>query len=102
MVGYSIWGLNIIEKQKEIILTKGPRRVTPFLIPMIIKNMEYSEPTIEFGLKGINFSIDTACSNGTHAIHKELTILISGDAKVMPADGIESIITPLCFEGFVL
>lgn len=100
ILGCGIGGLNTIEQQTKILLEKGPRRVSPFLIPMLITNMAPGEVAIEFGLKGINFSVSTACASATHAIGEAVRALRCGDADVILTGGTEGAVTPLGLAGF--
>jgi 3-oxoacyl-[acyl-carrier-protein] synthase II len=100
ILGCGIGGLNTIEQQTKILLEKGPRRVSPFLIPMLITNIAPGEVAIEFGLKGINFSVSTACASSTHAIGEAVRALRYGDADVILTGGTEGAVTPLGLAGF--
>src|SRR5574344_40181 len=99
ILGCGIGGLNTIEQQTKILLEKGPRRVSPFLIPMLITNIAPGEVAIEFGLKGINFSVSTACASATHAIGEAVRALRYGDADVILTGGTEGAVTPLGLAG---
>jgi 3-oxoacyl-[acyl-carrier-protein] synthase II len=79
---------------------KGPRRISPFLIPMLIINIASGMVSIRFGLKGPNSSCVTACATGNHAIGDAMRIIQYGKADVMVAGGSEAAITPLGFGGF--
>ena len=100
LVGSGIGGLRIIEEQHKILLEKGPSRVSPFLIPMLIVNMAPGQISISFGLKGPNNCVATACATGSNAIGDAFKIIQRGEADVMLAGGTESCITPLGFGGF--
>ncbi len=100
ILGCGIGGLNTIETQNKILIEKGPRRVTPFLIPMLITNMAPGEIAIEFGLRGINYSISTACASATHAVGASLDALRLGKIDVAITGGTEAAITPLGMAGF--
>ncbi len=80
--------------------TKGPDRVSPFFIPMLIVNMASGLISMRFGAKGPNSSVVTACATGNHAIGDAMRIIQRGDADVMIAGGAEAIIIPLTFAGF--
>ncbi|HPD19379.1 MAG TPA: beta-ketoacyl synthase N-terminal-like domain-containing protein, partial [Candidatus Goldiibacteriota bacterium] len=82
IVGSGIGGLNVIEEQQTILLQKGPSRVSPFLIPMLIPNMAAAFISIRYGFKGPNFAIVTACTTGTHSIGEAFKLLQRGDADV--------------------
>ncbi|MDP2981033.1 MAG: beta-ketoacyl-ACP synthase II [Candidatus Omnitrophota bacterium] len=100
LVGSGIGSLRIIEEQHKVILEKGPSRVTPFLIPMLIVNMAAGHIAIMIGVKGPNLCITTACASGAHAIGEAMRIIQYGDADVMIAGGTESCISALGIGGF--
>jgi len=100
LTGSGIGSLRIIEEQHKIILEKGPSRVTPFLIPMLIVNMASGHISIMTGVKGPNLCTTTACASGSHAIGEAMRIIQYGDADVMIAGGTESCITALGIGGF--
>lgn len=100
IVGSGIGGLPTIESQHQILITKGPRRVTPFLIPMLITNIAPGEIAIDFGFVGPNYSVSSACATSNQAIGTALRHLRYGDADIMIAGGTEGAITPLGLAGF--
>ena len=100
LVGSGIGGLIIIEKQHAVLMEKGPSKVSPFLIPMLITNMASGQVSIRHGAKGPNLCIATACATATHSIGEAARIITSGDAEVMIAGGTESATTPLGLAGF--
>ncbi len=100
LVGSGIGSLRIIEEQHKIILEKGPSRVTPFLIPMLIVNMASGHISITFKIKGPSTCITTACASGAHSIGDAFRTIQYGDADIMIAGGTESCITPLSVGGF--
>lgn len=100
IIGSGIGGLDTIEKQFKILLEKGPRRVSPFLVPMLIANMASGYISIVYGLKGPNSTTVTACASGTHAIGESFRILQRGEADIMIAGGAEAPITYIAFAGF--
>jgi 3-oxoacyl-[acyl-carrier-protein] synthase II len=100
IIGSGIGGLDTIEKQFKILLKKGPRRVSPFLVPMLIANMASGYISIAYGFKGPNSTPVTACASGTHAIGEAFRILQRGEADVMIAGGAEAPITHIAFAGF--
>jgi len=100
LVGSGIGSLRIIEEEHKVILEKGPSRVTPFLIPMLIVNMASGHISIMTGVKGPNLCITTACASGSHAIGEAMRIIQYGDADVMIAGGTESCISTLGIGGF--
>ena len=100
IVGSGIGGLKVIEDQYSIYKEKGPSRLSPFLIPMLIVNMAPGEISIRLGFKGPNSCPVTACATGTHSIGDAFKVLQRGDADIMLAGGTEAAITPLGFGGF--
>jgi len=99
-IGSGIGGLGTLEKQHQRLLEKGPDRVSPFLIPMIISNMASAQVSIASGAKGPVSTTTTACAAGSNAIGDAFEIIKRGSAKVMLAGGSEAAITPLGMAGF--
>ncbi|WP_085829002.1 beta-ketoacyl-ACP synthase II [Clostridium massiliodielmoense] len=100
IVGSGVGGIATIEEQHNKMLAKGPNRVTPFFIPMIISNMAAGNIAIKFGAKGICTNIVTACATGTHAIGEAFHNIRNGISDVIIAGGAEASITPLAVAGF--
>lgn len=100
IIGSGIGGLNTIEKEYKVLLEKGPSRMSPFFIPMLIMNMAPGQVSIDLGIKGPNSCIATACASSNHALGDSFRLLQNGQADVMVAGGAESCITPLGFGGF--
>lgn len=100
IIGSGIGGLHTIEHYHTVLLEKGPRKITPFFIPMLVINLASGQISIKFGAKGPNSAVSTACATGTHAIGDAFKIIQRGDADVMIAGGAESVITPLGIGGF--
>ena len=100
LVGSGIGGLRVIEEQHKILLEKGADRISPFLIPMLIVNMAPGQISINFGLKGPNNCVATACATGSNAIGDAFKLIQRDEADMMLAGGTESCITPLGFGGF--
>jgi 3-oxoacyl-[acyl-carrier-protein] synthase II len=100
LTGCGLGGLHLLEQTAVVLQTKGPQRVTPFFIPMIIGNMAPGMISIYLGAKGPNSSIATACASGTHAIGDAYKIIKRGAADAMITGGVESVITPTCIAGF--
>jgi len=100
IVGSGIGGLQILETQKEILMEKGPRRVSPFLIPMMIGNMASGMISMRHGLRGPNTSVVTACATGNHCIGDAFNVIRRDEADLMVAGGTEAAITPLGLSGF--
>ena len=100
LVGSGIGGIETLLDNYETLRTKGPDRVSPFFIPMIIVNMASGIISMRFGAKGPNSSVVTACATGNHAIGDAMKIIERGDADVMIAGGAEAIIIPITIAGF--
>lgn len=100
VTGCGLGGLSWLEQNYQIIVKKGPKRVSPFLIPMMIGNMGPGMISIHFGAKGPNSSIATACAAGTHAVGDAFQMIKRGAADAMITGGIESVVTPTCLAGF--
>jgi 3-oxoacyl-[acyl-carrier-protein] synthase II len=99
-VGSGMGGLPAIEHYHKILLEKGPRRITPFFIPMLIINLAAGQISIKFGAKGPNSAPATACATGSHAIGDAFKVVQRGDADAMIAGGTESCITSMGIGGF--
>ncbi len=100
IIGSGIGSLKTIEDQHSVYLKKGPSRISPFLIPLLITNEAAGQVAIYFGLKGVNFCTVTACASGAHAIGEAFRAIKYGSADVMVTGGTESCITPLGVGGF--
>jgi len=100
LVGSGVGGLYTIGREQTVLLEKGPRRVSPFLVPMLITDIASAQIAIKYGFSGPNFSISTACASGNHCIGEAFKIIQRGDAEVMVAGGTEAAITPLGLAGF--
>ncbi|MCM3632072.1 beta-ketoacyl-ACP synthase II [Paenibacillus camelliae] len=100
VVGSGIGGLGTWEDQHSILLEKGPKRVSPFFIPMMIANMASGQVSMIAGAKGPNSTAVTACATGTHSIGDSFKIIQRGDADVMIAGGAEATIRPTGMAGF--
>lgn len=99
-IGSGIGGLQDMEDAHEKLTTKGPNRVKPMLVPMMITNMAAGNVAIAFGLKGKCINVVTACATGTNSIGEAYRTIQFGDADVMVAGGTESSITPVGVAGF--
>jgi len=99
-MGSGIGGMETIESQANALFTSGPRRISPFMIPMLIANIGSGVVAIDIGAKGPNYGVVSACATGTHAIGEALRLIRYGDADVMVAGGSEAAITRLGFGGF--
>ena len=100
VLGSGIGGMETFEDQHTALMNKGPGRVSPFFIPMMIIDMAAGQISIQFGLKGPNFATVSACASGAHAIGEALRLLRAGDADVMVAGGSEATVTPMAMAGF--
>lgn len=100
LIGTGVGGLKVMEDQQEILLTKGPRRVSPFTIPTMIANMAAGLTAIHTGAKGPNSCTVTACAAGSHAIGDAFRLIQRGYATAMICGGAEAAVTPLSFAGF--
>ncbi len=99
-IGIGIGGLTSIEKFHEIYLERGPRRISPFFIPMVISNMAAGQISLYFKCRNYNASTVSACSSSNHSIGDAARMIERGDAKVMFVGGAEAVITPLAVGGF--
>lgn len=99
-VGSGIGSLQAIERNEKRLLEKGPGRMEPLLVPLMISNMACGNVSIYFGLKGKSINVVTACTTGTHNIGEAFRTIQYGDADVMVAGGAEACVTPLGVGGF--
>lgn len=100
LIGTGIGGLHTIEAQYKVMVEKGPDRLSPFTIPMLIVNMAPGQVSITFGFKGPNSCVATACATGSNAIGDAMRLIQRGDADMMFSGGTEACITNLGFGGF--
>ena len=100
LIGTGVGGLRTMETQNENLITKGPRKVSPFTIPMMISNMAAGLTAIHTGAKGPNSCTVTACAAGSHAIGDAFRIVQGGYADAMLCGGAEAAVTPLSYAGF--
>jgi 3-oxoacyl-[acyl-carrier-protein] synthase II len=100
LVGSGLGGLQTIEKYHTMLLQSGPKKISPFFVPMLIVNLAPGQISIYFGCRGPNSSVVTACATGNHSIGEASRIIQRGDADAMIAGGVESTITPLAVAGF--
>jgi len=100
VMGTGFGGLITLEKNHKVFLEKGPGKISPFLIPMMIPNMAPGQIAIASGAKGPNTCVVTACASGTHAIGEAFKVIQQGYADAMIAGGTEATITPLMLSGF--
>jgi 3-oxoacyl-[acyl-carrier-protein] synthase II len=100
IVGVGIGGLPGIEATHKVLLERGPFRITPFFIPMVISNLAAGQITIKYGFKGPNYSVTSACATGAHSIGESAGYIRRGICDVMIAGGAESTVSPLAIGGF--
>ncbi len=100
ILGSGIGGVETIEEQHNKLLSKGPGRVSPFFIPMMLSNMAAGQVAIMTGAKGKNLTVVSACASSTNAVGDAFRAITSGDADVMITGGSEAAISPLAFAGF--
>jgi len=100
VIGSGIGGLELIEKQHDVLLSRGPRRISPYLVPGMIVNLAAGLVSIELGLKGPNVAPVTACATANHAIGGAARMISYGDADRVLAGGTEGPLTPLAVAGF--
>ena len=100
IIGSGMGSMHLIEEQHSVLLAKGPKKLTPFLIPMLICNMAPGHVAMDLGFQGPNFCTTTACASGAHGIGEAFRTIQRGDADVMLGGGTESCITPMAVGGF--
>ncbi len=100
IIGSGMGSMHLIEEQHNVFLRKGPNRLTPFMIPMLIVNMAPGHVAMSLGFRGPNFSTTTACASGAHGVGEAFRTILRGDADVMLGGGTESCITPMAVGGF--
>ncbi len=100
ITGSGIGGIETFEAQSKTMLERGPGRVSPFFIPMMISNIAAAQIAIMTGAKGVNFNVTSACASGTNAIGEAFRAIKYGTCDIICAGGAEAAITPLSFAGF--
>jgi 3-oxoacyl-[acyl-carrier-protein] synthase II len=100
VIGTGIGGMETLSDQSQVLMTKGPGRMSPFLVPMMIANMAAGQVAITFGLQGPTTCVTTACATGTNAIGDAFRLIRHGYADVVVAGGTEAAIVPLAVGGF--
>jgi len=100
LVGSGLGGLETIERYHTLLLNDGPKKISPFFVPMLIVNLAPGHISMHFGCKGPNSSVVTACATGNHSIGTAFHMIQRGDADGMIAGGVEATITPLAVGGF--
>ena len=99
-IGSGIGGMETLENQHSILKEKGPGRVSPFFVPMMISNIAAGNISIAFNAQGPNITVVTACASATNAIGEAFKMIQRGDADIMVSGGSEASVTPLAFAGF--
>lgn len=100
ILGCGIGGIQTFEDQSRVLINKGPGRISPFFVPMMIANMPSGQVSIALGAKGPNTTVVTACASGTNAVGDAFKAIQRGDADIMVTGGTEAPITPLAVGGF--
>ncbi len=100
IVGSGIGGIKVLEDSHRILMENGPRKISPFFIPMLIADIAAGYISIHYGLKGPNYCVMSACATASNALGDAFRLLRYGDADVMIAGGCEAPITPLSLAGF--
>lgn len=100
ILGSGIGGMETFEDQCRVLINKGPNRVSPFMVPMMIVNMAAGQISIHLGAKGPNITVVSACASGTNAVGDAFKLIQRGDADIVISGGTEASITPLAFAGF--
>jgi beta-ketoacyl-acyl-carrier-protein synthase II len=100
IIGSGIGGIETLEVQHSNLVEKGPARISPFFIPMMIADMAAGQISIRLGYRGPNFAAVSACASGAHAIGEAFRILAKDEAEIMVTGGAEAAVTPLAIGGF--
>lgn len=100
LIGSGVGGMDTLETNCRTLFEKGPKRVSPFFVPMMIANMASGQVAIKYGIKGHNACVVTACASANHSIGDAMRIIQNGYADVMITGGSEAAVTPLAFSGF--
>jgi 3-oxoacyl-[acyl-carrier-protein] synthase II len=99
-IGTGIGGIGTIMAEADVYRARGPRRVSPFLVPMMLPDAAGGQVAITFGMRGPNLSIVSACATGTNAIGEAAEVIRRGSADVMVAGGAEAAVVPVALAGF--
>ena len=100
IIGSGMGSMHLIEEQHSVYLAKGPKKLTPFMIPMLICNMAPGHVAMTLGFKGPNFCTTTACASGAHGVGEAFRMIQRGAADVMLGGGTESCVSPMAVGGF--
>lgn len=98
--GTAIGGITTLMQEYDTLLAKGPGRVSPFLMPMMLSDMTSGQLSIRLGAKSVNYALVSACASGADSIGEAANIIRRGDAEIAVAGGTEAAITPICMAGF--
>lgn len=102
IVGSGIGGIGTVMAEADVLREKGPRRISPFLVPMMLPDSASGQIAITFGLRGPNLAVVSACATGTNAVGEAAEVVRRGAADVMVAGGTEAAIVPLAMAGFIV
>jgi 3-oxoacyl-[acyl-carrier-protein] synthase II len=100
LLGVALGGLASLEHHHQLLLDKGPDKMNPFMVPMMLANTAPGMLAIRYGARGPNFTVTSACASGAHAIGEGLELIRRGWADAVIAGGVESVLTELCVSGF--
>lgn len=100
IIGSGVGGIETVEDQARVLFTKGPSRVSPFFVPMMIANIAGAQIAINFGFKGPNLTTVTACASSTNSIGEAFRLIQNGEIEVMVTGGTEAPVIPLAMAGF--
>ena len=100
LIGSGIGGISTFEDQTRVMLERGPKRISPFFVPMFIPDIAAGHVSMRYGMRGPNYCTVSACASSAHAIGDALRIIQRGEADVMVAGGAEATVTPLTIAGF--
>ena len=100
IIGSMTGGLSTLSEQLNILSSKGPNRVSPFLIPAMVPSMASGQVSIQLGLNDPNYGVASACASGVRAIGNSCALIRQSDASIMLTGGSDAIITPIAFAGF--
>lgn len=100
VVGSTVGGINTLLKQHQVLNSRGPRRISPFFIPMMLADTPAAQVAIEYGFRGPNMSMSTACATGTNAVGEAFEMVARGAADVMVTGGSEAGLHPITIAGF--
>ena len=100
IIGSGLGGISTFEEQTRVMLARGPRRISPFFVPMFIPDIAAGHVSMRYGMRGPNYCTVSACASSAHALGNALRLIQGGEADVMVAGGAEATVTPLTIAGF--